>query len=265
MDSLFLSRVILSFVLAGSWIAVVTLLAERLGSRLGGLFTNLPSNILFSLIYIALSNGIPFVTGMVPGIPLGMLIDTVFLVVMMATLRFGVLWSLLVSLGSWAFLAWLANLLPSAPLWLAVTLYLAGASGLFLVAEKRMKIPSVPASDKGYTLLQLSSRAVVAGAIVAGVVVVSQFAPPYLTGIISTFPAVLLSTMMILIINQGIPFARATGKILILSSSNIIIYGIVVYFTFPAFGIAVGTLISFAASFIWVLALRPVIDLLSKK
>jgi len=81
----------------------------------------------------------------------------------------------------------------------------------------------------------------------------------------STFPAVLLSTMVILIINQGIPFARATGKILILSSSNIIVYGIVVYFTFPALGIALGTAVSFAASLIWVLALRPVSDLLSKK
>jgi hypothetical protein len=265
MDSLFFSRVVLSFVLAGSWIAFVTVLAERLGSRLGGLFTNLPSNILFSLIYIGLSNGIPFVTGMVPGIPLGMLIDTVFLVVMMATLRFGILRSLLASLGSWAILAWLANALPPAPLWLAVAIYLAGASGLYLVAEKRMNIPAVPASGKGYTLWQLSSRAAVAGAIVAGVVVVSQFAPPYLTGIISTFPAVLLSTMVILIINQGIPFARATGKILILSSSNIIVYGIVVYFTFPALGIALGTAVSFAASLIWVLALRPVSDLLSKK
>lgn len=39
MDALFISRVVLSFFIAGSWIALVTLLAERLGSRLGGLFT----------------------------------------------------------------------------------------------------------------------------------------------------------------------------------------------------------------------------------
>ena len=55
MDFLFLSRVVLSFLVAGSWIALVTLLAERLGSRLGGLFANLPSNILISLISFVVS------------------------------------------------------------------------------------------------------------------------------------------------------------------------------------------------------------------
>jgi hypothetical protein len=217
MDALFISRVVLSFFIAGSWIALVTLLAERLGSRLGGLFTNLPSNILISLIFIAVSKDISFVIGMMPAVPIGMLINTVFLLVM-----------------------------------------------VFFIAEKRMRIIAVPGSGKRYTPVQMVIRAVFAGAIVAGVVLVSHFVPPYLTGIISTFPAVLFSTMVILYLSQGAAFARATGKVMLLSSSNIVVYGVSVYYTFPAFGIAVGTLVSLFFSLLWVLLLSPFMVILSK-
>ncbi len=264
MDSWFLSRVVLSFLVAGFWIALVTLLAERLGSRLGGLFTNLPSNILISLIFIASANGIPFVVGMTPAIPVGMLIDTVFLVVLMVFLKYGLWQSLSASLAIWVLLAWVANRFPLYGLWSSVLLYAAGTGILFLVAEKGMHIPAVAGSGKRYSASQVALRAMLAGGIVSGVVLASHFVPPYLTGIISTFPAVLLSTMLILTLNRGAAFARATGKILILSSSNIIIYGLAVYITFPAYGIALGTLFSFLVALAWVLLLMPVTEVISR-
>ena len=49
-DHFFVIKVLISFVVAGIWIAGATLLAERFGSKIGGLITNLPSNILISLI-----------------------------------------------------------------------------------------------------------------------------------------------------------------------------------------------------------------------
>jgi len=265
MDPLFMARVILSFLIAGSWIALVTLLAERLGSRLGGLFANLPSNVLISLIFIAVSKDIPFVTAMMPAVPVGMLIDTAFLIVLVVFLKSGLAAGLVMSLGSWLLLALLAGLLPSSNLWLNVGVYIAGALAIFLAAEKWLRIPSAPGSGKRYTVSQIVLRAVFAGTIVAGVVLVSHFVPPYFTGIISTFPAVLLSTMVILVKNRGTDFARATGKILILSSSNIVVYGVAVYYTFPAFGIIFGTLISFIIAFLFILLLRPLTGYLAKK
>ena len=75
-------------------------------------------------------------------------------------------------------------------------------------------------------------RAAFAGGIVGGVVLISHFVPAYLTGIVSAFPAVLFSSMVILAVNQGKTFAQATGKVMILSSSNIVVYALGVYFTF---------------------------------
>jgi hypothetical protein len=177
---------------------------------------------------------------------------------MIASIRHGIIVSLLVSLLTWFLLAWSATVVPVAGLWANVGIYVGGALVLFLIAEYGMKIPAVPGSGKKYTSLQIAIRALFAGGLVAGVIVLSGFVPPYATGIISTFPAVLMSSMVILYINQGADFARATGKILILSSSNIVVYAISVYYLFPVLGIAGGTIISFIAAFIWVLALRPV-------
>jgi hypothetical protein len=66
--------------------------------------------------------------------------------------------------------------------------------------------------------------------------------------------------MVILVINQGIPFAQATGKILILSSTNIVVYAVLVFYTYPRFGLLIGTIISFAGAIAWVWAFLPMVN-----
>jgi len=250
--------VALSFVIAGSWIAVLTLLAERFGSRIGGLITNLPSNILITLIFITLTQGTGFMQGMVPAIPIGVLIDSVFLVVFILLLRYNLLFSIVGSLGSWLVLAVIANRIHSGLLWINVAIYFGVTILAFLFVEYGWKIPAMGKSDKRYTLLQMAIRAAFAGGIVGGVVWISHFVPAYLTGIVSAFPAVLFSSMVILAVNQGKAFAQATGKVMILSTSNIVVYALGVYFTYPVLGILAGTIVSFLLAFLWVVMLRPV-------
>ncbi len=200
---MFYLQVILSFILAGSLIALMTLLAERFGSKIGGLITNLPSNILITLIFISLAQGIGFVKEMTPAIPIGMMIDSIFLVAFILLLRYNLFLSIICSLGVWLALALLADQVHVVNLWINVAVYF------------------------GVTIL--------------------------------AFPAVLFSSMVILAVNQGKAFARATGKIMILSASNIVIYALSVYFTYPSLGIVWGTIISFSMAFLWVALMRPVI------
>jgi hypothetical protein len=70
--------------------------------------------------------------------------------------------------------------------------------------------------------------------------------------------------MVILTVTQGVDFARAVGKIMILSSTNIIVYSVGVSLTYPTLGIVPGTVLSFGAAFMWVLLLHPVIQKLSR-
>ncbi|MDI9559183.1 MAG: DUF3147 family protein, partial [Pseudomonadota bacterium] len=53
MDNIFVLKLILSFIVGSLWITMVTILAEKYGTRIGGLMAGLPSTILISLFFIA--------------------------------------------------------------------------------------------------------------------------------------------------------------------------------------------------------------------
>ncbi|MCK5076811.1 MAG: DUF3147 family protein [Calditrichia bacterium] len=259
MDKMFFIKVVISFIVSGIWIAAATLFAERFGSKIGGLFSNLPSNILISLLFIALVNDVNYVVNAVPGIPIGMAINTLFLFFFVILLPYGLVISTIVSLTIWFLFASLASFLNFTNFFINVIIYLIITLIAFLVLEKIIKMPSVKKSTKKYTKIQMLLRVIFAGSTVSSVIIISKFFNPYIVGIFSTFPAVLLSTMVILTINQNKEFAQATGKILILSSSNIVIYGLAVYFTYPILGIVYGTIISFIIAFLWVWMFMPVV------
>jgi len=263
MDQLFIDRIIISFFIAGIWIGSATLLSERLGSKWGGLFTNLPSNILISMIFVAIVNGINFVVKTVPAVPLGMAINTIFLFVFVILLRYSVTLSALVSLSVWLILAFIATLTNFDNLLINIIVYFAITFSAFILLEKFVKIPSMPKSDKKYSTQQIIIRMIFAGSVVASVIMISKFFSPFIVGIFSTFPAVLLSSMVILALNQNKKFAQATGKIMVLSSTNIVIYAVAVYFTFPLFGLVIGTIISFTIAVVWVFLFGPLLRKLS--
>jgi uncharacterized protein DUF3147 len=260
MDSVFLTKVTISFFVAGVWIATATFLAERFGTKIGGLITNLPSNILVSLIFIAQVNDINFVVNSIPAIPIGMTINSVFIFVYILVLPLGILRSTILSLFIWFLLAFVSIQVNFENLKLNVIIYIVLTLVLFFIADKYLKLPQQQKSDKPYKINQLILRAVFAGGLVAAVVFISNFFDAYIVGIFSSFPAVLLSTMVILAINQNIAFARVTGKILILSTSNIVVYSLVVYFTYPTLGIVWGTVFSFLCAFIWVWVFYPMLN-----
>lgn len=141
----------------------------------------------------------------------------------------------------------------------AIVLYVLVTSLCFILAERVLRIRAVPHKDTTFSWKQIVLRALFAGTVVAGAVTIAQFAPPYMTGILATFPAVLSSTLVIFTLSQGTDFARATGKILILSSSNIIIYSWIAGLTFPSLGPWIGTVLSFAASIAYVALLGKLI------
>ncbi len=260
MDNIFIIKIITSFFVAGLWIAFATLIAERVGSKIGGLITNLPSNILVSMIFIALAQDLSFVIQTIPVIPIGMTIDTIFLFVLIILLKRGLIFSTSLSLILWFVLAAIASVLDFSNLVFNIIFYIIVTILCFYILEKYIGIPAVKKSNRKYTITQIIIRAVFAGTIVAVIVLISKFFSPYIVGIFSTFPAVLLVTMIILTINQNKEFAQATGKILVLSSSNIIIYSLSVYFTFPEFGIALGTIVSFVIAFLWIWLFIPIVN-----
>jgi signal transduction histidine kinase len=264
MDNTFFLKTIISFITAGIWIGGATLIAERLGSKKGGLVSNLPSTILIALVFVALVQDTRFAAAATDAVPIGMLIDTLFLLVFILLVKHGLIKTVLLSLATWFVLAFAARHVHSSNIILNIILYTAVAVGTYLLLEYKTDIPAKGKNRKKYTPGSLLIRALFAGSVVAGTIILSTFAGTYWVGLFSTFPAVMLSTMVILTVNQGADFARAVGKIMILSSTNIIVYSVGVSLTYPSLGIALGTILSFGLAFLWILLLHPVIQKLSR-
>ncbi len=138
-------EIALSFVLAGVWISGATLLGEKLGSKRAGLITNLPSSILLSLIFMALTMGPEYAAATTKGIPVGMTIDTLFTFVFILMARKGLSKALTISLIVWAITAYVfIKLIPPLGMAGAIGLYVLVTALCFILAEGVLHIRSVP-------------------------------------------------------------------------------------------------------------------------
>ena len=260
MTSLFLQQLLLSVVIAGLWIGAVTLLSERLGSRLGGMISNLPSTILVSLLFIGITQGVDFAAAATITVPLGMTLSTLFLFTFICLIPKGLGWALFGSLSAWLGFAVLSSFFQEVSRMGWTFVYFFTALGTWLLAERVFKIPSVSKTGKRYKWWQMLIRAAFAGTVVGTAVLVGRSGSAFWTGIFATFPAVMLSSMVILTLAAGAGFARALGKIMLLASTNIVIYGFAAGYFFPWIGLTWGTVASFFIAAAWVWLLKPLFD-----
>ncbi len=257
MNPLFIEEILLSFIVAGIWITIVTVIAERFGSKMGGIFGNLPSNILVSLLFIGLTQAPQFAANSASIVPLAMAIDTVFLFVFIVTAeKFGKA-SFAVALLTWFLLALPLGGFQYSNIIIGVIIYVIITALLTLVVVKKLDITHMKKRNAEYTLAELSTRGLISGGIVATTVAIAAAFGPLWGGIFATFPAVMFSTMYLLTRSQGADFARAAGKTMLPASANIIVYAISVNITYPLFGLGYGTAISYAAALIFVLLAYP--------
>ncbi|MFA5947622.1 MAG: DUF3147 family protein [Candidatus Gracilibacteria bacterium] len=259
LDSIFISRVVLSFFVAGIWITFATFLAEKLGSKLGGLFGNLPSNIVISLLFITITQDVNTVREATQAVPISLMIDKIFLLLFILIIGRNYLLAVLGGLSAWFLLAWFANELQFTNWILTIPFYLFVTAIVFFVVEKFLNIPSQPKKIVSHPKYQYFIRAFFAGTVVATSVVIAKIAGPYWGGLFSAFPASLLSSLTILYFAQGVNFARATGKILILSTLNNAFYALSVFITYSRYGIVVGTIISYLVATCVVISLMPLL------
>ncbi|WP_462281443.1 DUF3147 family protein [Salinivirga cyanobacteriivorans] len=250
-------QILQSFFIAGFWIAGATLLAEKLGSRAGGAIANLPSTILVSLVYVAIVRNPEYAAEAALAAPLGMAVNTLFLFLFIVMLKFNLIWALLTSLAFWFTMAGTISLVGNITVFFSLSFYFIAMGSAFYLLEYRLKIPSAGKQSRTFRWWALFVRALFAGTVVASTVIISTFANSFWTGIFSTFPAVMLSTMTILTISQGAKFARAVGKTMVLASINIVIYAIAIHYFYPTVGVLLGTIISFLIALLFIVLIRP--------
>lgn len=252
MDSIFLVKLALSFVVGGVWLTLVTVIAEKFGTKLGGVIGGLPTTIVMALFFIGWTQTPLIASQATTVIPIVMGINSVFIAVYVLLSRFNFYLSVAVSLIVWFLLALALVLLEFdnfvySLIGLAVLLL----SCYYVLKKWGPDIEAEGERKTQYTGYQLLLRGILSGAIIAFAVIIAKVGGPLLGGIFAVFPAVMLSVMIITYLAQGKSFSRQTMKVLMVSGAiNVSLYGILVRYAYLFVDLVTGTLIAFAISLI---------------
>lgn len=262
----YLERLGLSFVLGGTTVALFTTIAERRGSRLGGLLLSFPVKVLVTLVLISLNEGLPFAARAAVSVPAGLGVNLVFLVA--TALLVQRVRSPRVAVGG-ALAIWLAAgivvvLRPPATIPQSVAYWLAPLLvGLFLLSRipgVRAQRRSARAADK-FGWRGLLTRALGAGTVVAFSVVLAHEGGAVLGGLASVFPSGWITTMVILTKRHGPAFTASTVRVMVAGSAAPVVFGIVVALSYERIGALWGTLAGVGAALVTSLTVATMLHL----
>lgn len=243
----FLLKLLLSIVVGGAWITVASMLAERLGSKVGGFVAGLPSTIVVALFFMAWTQGPELVYAATASTPLGFALNVVYAVAFAALSPQG----LAAGVGA-AFLGWFG---------LSIVAVLVGLKGFevllgvwvitmlagYLVMQHVLHVRARPGFTVRYSGAALCARALFAGGVIGLAVALSRVAGPLWGGIFAAFPAVYTSTMVIVSRSAGVQFARSIAPSLMISGGVIpIVYAVVFRYAILRFGLAESVALSYA-------------------
>jgi hypothetical protein len=249
MDSEFILKLAISFIVSGSWVVLATIFADKLGPKIGGLISGLPSSVMFGTLFIALTQDTHAAVKATTIMPILGGISCLFLLSYVALVKNGLWLSLAVSFFFWLFLSACLVILnfDNYPVSLLGYFVLLGLS--YYLMEHRLKVTTVLGKKVNYTPILIVTRGALSGTIIVLSVILGKIGGPLLGGMFTMFPAMFTSTILITYFSQGVEFSAATMKSAMLSAVSVVIYSLVVRCTYIPLGIFLGTLTSIAISF----------------
>ncbi|MDB5183088.1 MAG: hypothetical protein JWO47_872 [Candidatus Saccharibacteria bacterium] len=226
-------KIFASFVVGGGYVAGVVWLSERLGSRIGGAVAGLPSTILVSLSFIAITEGPADARSAVSIAPLMFIATLIYALVFMQAVKkssHARKHPIAITLAT---LAWLAaaiaiRQLSSLDFYAVVLLATLGlAAFLYKFRDFSVIVPNkIPLPKHMYAL-----RFFVGGVLIASAVVAARFLGPVWGGIISSFPVMLGSILYFLNKSQGAKFLEGFLRRLPLSYGGSLLFMIIIHQT----------------------------------
>jgi hypothetical protein len=249
MDHTFFLKLFLSFMIGGLWTVAATVVADRYGSKIGGLIAGLPSTVMFGLLFLAWTQSAAAGVQATTLAPIAAGFTCLFILGYCVLVKRGLWIALPVALILWMLLAYglVSVCLQSFSLSLAGYIFLFALS--FYVLERILRVPSVKGKPLVYTPAQIVMRGLLSGTVIAFVVYLGKIAGPVIGGMMSMFPAMFTGTILITYFAQGAAFSAAVMKSSMVSAVTTVIYAATVRFTYMPLGIVPGTIVSVLVSF----------------
>ena len=240
-----LVHLLLAFAVGSLWVTLITIVAEKRGSVLGGILGGLPSTSAFSFFFIGINQSSNAAVEATTIFPLAFGITSAYLFFYAFFAKKGFARGIVLSLLIWFAVSGLivASNISDFGFSLAAGLVVSVLTYYFF---NKLKLQNLQGKEKLYKIHEVILRGVGAGSLVLLSVLLSQIGGPVIGGIAAAFPAVFTSTLIILHKSRGTEFSRSMTKPLVLSGIfTIIPFSVAVRFLYPVFGVWVGTFLSY--------------------
>jgi len=238
-------QLIISFVIGGILIALQTLIAERVSLKWRGIILTIPTTVAISLLFIGIVKSPEDVANASISIPASLGASYTFVTMFTLLRNFGLAVAYIVSILIWCGFAFLIVMFPPSDFVSSITIFCAipVLLGYIIVSKcpQVVELKKFPMNPK-----HLFFRSLIGGFIVALSVALSKILGNVWGGIFSVFPAAFSSTFIIYYYLQGpkiIP--SVTRSTFFPGVIGFILYAVVTAYTFPVYGIWVGTLIDY--------------------
>ncbi len=245
----FILKLALSFIIGSLWITMGTVLAERYGTKIGGLVAGLPSTILVSLFFIAWTQSLETAVAATTVVPIVGGINCLFIIVYIYLVRINFWLAFAVALAVWFFLSLILVIIGFSNFPFSVFAYICMLVFSYWIAEHKLAVRSETGKRIQYTTPIILSRGVFSGLVIVLAVVMTRVGGPLIGGIFTMFPAMFIGTLFITYFTHGASFSAAVMKASILGAISVVVYGASVRYTYMPLGLAAGTFVSLLISF----------------
>ena len=256
------STIILYSIFAGLVAILVTVAIEKFGGFIGGVLGTVPSTIIPAAAGVYALEVDESLTASMSVVPIGMLINGVFLGVWIilpkyiASDRLKLPITVVSSLLTWAILALLSLIIAREVTGGTISEMTLGMIGLVLLAILAIMFNlSNRAAPKGLNkvpIIILSIRGIAAGLAIAACLVLAEIGLPFVAGLASAFPAIFLTSMVALWLSQGPQVPQGAAAPMMLGGASVSVYALLAMWSLPSFGIFIGSIIAwFGAVGLW--------------
>ncbi|MFK2823999.1 hypothetical protein [Arcobacter sp. YIC-80] len=232
----------------------LSFIAEKLSPKISGILSGLPVGSSITLLFFAVENGVDYVTNValynIHGLFAALAFCIGYYISTFYKGKLEITASILISFFSYILIAYIISFIPPHIVFtpLVVILLMLLSSIYFSKKENH----GIEKKDK-VSFSDLLFRSVLTIGIFLIVSSLPKYVDPNLAGIFSAFPTILLPLLLIIHFRHSNLQARTIIKNTPFGLSSVVIYSLVVFFTYEIYGIMVGTILALIASVTYIL------------
>ncbi len=246
-----------------SLVLILSFIAEKLSPRVSGILSGLPVGSSITLLFFAIENGVDYVTKValynIHGLFAALAFCIGYYLSTFYTGKLEIFLSLLASFFSYLFIAFIISFIPPhivfTPLVVIILMYI--VSIYFATKEN---FPTV--KHTRVTISDLAFRSF----LTIGIFLIVSSLPKYVSanfaGIFSAFPTVLLPLLLIIHFRHSNLQARTIIKNTPFGLSSVVVYSLIVFFTYDKIGIFFGTILALSFSVVYIILQTKLFKLL---